>query len=47
MIDAIVRISGSIFIAGIGMVGLFLGTDCVYYAEYGQLDDMTMSEVEK
>tara|TARA_Y100000296_G_scaffold11693_1_gene13522 strand:- start:35 stop:181 length:147 start_codon:yes stop_codon:yes gene_type:complete len=26
MIDAIVRISGSIFIAGIGMVGLFLGT---------------------
>ena len=22
-------------------------TDCVYYAEYGQLDDMTMSEVEK
>lgn len=27
--------------------GYEICTDCVYYAEYGQLDDMTMLEIEK
>jgi len=27
--------------------GYEICTDCVYYAEYGRLDDMTMLEIEK